>query len=237
MAQLGSALDWGSRGRGFKSRQPDEKPGITRKVVPGFVVHAGGRTDMDVRWDTGTWTHEPAEVRREGRTCWLPPSRARMLGGPPRTASSMPRSTVCWRPLSTARPLRSSTPRLSRSSSTRLACSSTARPHAGSRLPRSTPTACSALAPSSPTAALTGLWPRCRSGSVSASVSVPADDAVTIRGGVVGQPLRLLRVFPLERADDVAAGPLVCAPTRAGLTVRFHSWRVNDADTSLHPDS
>ncbi len=23
MAQLGSALDWGSRGRGFKSRQPD----------------------------------------------------------------------------------------------------------------------------------------------------------------------------------------------------------------------
>lgn len=63
------------------------------------------------------------------------------------------------------------------------------------------------------------------------------DDAVTIRGGVVGQPLRLLRVFPLERADDVAAGPLVCAPTRAGLTVRFHSWRVTDADTSLHPDS
>ena len=25
MAQLGSALDWGSRGRGFKSRQPDDK--------------------------------------------------------------------------------------------------------------------------------------------------------------------------------------------------------------------
>ena len=25
MAQFGSALDWGSRGRGFKSRQPDDK--------------------------------------------------------------------------------------------------------------------------------------------------------------------------------------------------------------------
>ncbi len=25
MAQFGSALDWGSRGRGFKSRQPDQK--------------------------------------------------------------------------------------------------------------------------------------------------------------------------------------------------------------------
>ena len=24
MAQFGSALDWGSRGRGFKSRQPDQ---------------------------------------------------------------------------------------------------------------------------------------------------------------------------------------------------------------------
>ena len=25
VAQLGSALDWGSRGRGFESRQPDKK--------------------------------------------------------------------------------------------------------------------------------------------------------------------------------------------------------------------
>ena len=27
MAQFGSALDWGSRGRGFKSRQPDRQSG------------------------------------------------------------------------------------------------------------------------------------------------------------------------------------------------------------------
>ena len=38
MAQFGSALDWGSRGRGFKSRQPDKMPGISTIEVPGFVV-------------------------------------------------------------------------------------------------------------------------------------------------------------------------------------------------------
>ncbi len=35
VAQLGRALDWGSRGRGFKSRRPDEKP-----QVDGLIVRA-----------------------------------------------------------------------------------------------------------------------------------------------------------------------------------------------------
>ena len=45
MAQLGSALDWGSRGRGFKSRQPDEKPQgfllavfVVRLLLPGVFA-------------------------------------------------------------------------------------------------------------------------------------------------------------------------------------------------------
>jgi len=58
--------------------------------------------------------------------------------------------------------------------------------------------------------------------------------AITIRGGIAGEPLRLLRVLPFEDADSVEAGPLVCAPTRAGLVVPFHAWRVTTADASLH---
>ena len=55
MAQLGSALDWGSRGRGFKSRQPDaydvdRRPDLRAvgralcvEVVCGDVLARGGR--------------------------------------------------------------------------------------------------------------------------------------------------------------------------------------------------
>ncbi len=64
-----------------------------------------------------------------------------------------------------------------------------------------------------------------------------ANDAVTLRAGRVGEPLRLLRVFPLNRDEDVSAGPLVCAPTRSGLTVRFHAWRITPPDTALHDAS
>ena len=35
VAQLGSALDWGSRGRGFKSRQPDQR--AARVVLAVFA--------------------------------------------------------------------------------------------------------------------------------------------------------------------------------------------------------
>ncbi|OSM42252.1 DUF1349 domain-containing protein [Nesterenkonia sp. PF2B19] len=62
-----------------------------------------------------------------------------------------------------------------------------------------------------------------------------SDDAITVRAGLLGGELRLLRVFPFPARDDVAAGPLVCAPTRAGLTVTFHAWRTTEADVALHP--
>lgn len=62
-----------------------------------------------------------------------------------------------------------------------------------------------------------------------------SDDAITVRAGLVGGELRLLRVFPFPARDAVTAGPLVCAPTRAGLTVAFHAWRTTSADVALHP--
>ena len=37
MAQLGSALVWGTRGRGFKSRQPDWDLGNGEEFVPPGV--------------------------------------------------------------------------------------------------------------------------------------------------------------------------------------------------------
>ena len=37
MAQFGSALDWGSRGRGFKSRQPDQHENPHSFTECGFL--------------------------------------------------------------------------------------------------------------------------------------------------------------------------------------------------------
>lgn len=59
-------------------------------------------------------------------------------------------------------------------------------------------------------------------------------DAVTIRAGLVGEPLRLVRVAPFPADADVHAGPYCCAPTRAGLAVRFTRWAIGPADSSLH---
>ena len=45
MAQLGSALDWGSRGRRFKSCQPDAEDALIGKTIDwsvfiiGFIVY------------------------------------------------------------------------------------------------------------------------------------------------------------------------------------------------------
>lgn len=59
-------------------------------------------------------------------------------------------------------------------------------------------------------------------------------DALTIRASVDGGDLRLVRVAPLDADAVVQAGPLICAPTRSGLTVPFHAWRTTPADGSLH---
>lgn len=59
-------------------------------------------------------------------------------------------------------------------------------------------------------------------------------DAVTVRAGVDGEPLRLVRVVPFAPELDAEAGPFVCAPTRAGLEVPLHVWRTTASDTALH---
>ncbi|WP_210508255.1 DUF1349 domain-containing protein [Naasia sp. SYSU D00057] len=59
-------------------------------------------------------------------------------------------------------------------------------------------------------------------------------DAVTIRARAEGEEFRLVRVAPLEPTLAVSAGPFACAPTRAGLTVRFPAWRTGPADAALH---
>lgn len=60
------------------------------------------------------------------------------------------------------------------------------------------------------------------------------DDAVTVRARVEGEPFRLVRLAPWPPELPAEAGPYCCAPTRAGLAVRFHAWRLTAADAALH---
>lgn len=59
-------------------------------------------------------------------------------------------------------------------------------------------------------------------------------DAVTIRARRDDESWQFLRVIPVPEAAELNAGPLACAPTRAGLRVRFLDWRLTAADDSLH---
>jgi regulation of enolase protein 1 (concanavalin A-like superfamily) len=61
-----------------------------------------------------------------------------------------------------------------------------------------------------------------------------SEDAVTIRARADDEPLRLVRLVPFEPGLTAEAGPLVCAPTRAGLQVEFSAWRVGPGDAALH---
>ncbi len=58
-------------------------------------------------------------------------------------------------------------------------------------------------------------------------------DAVTVRAGINGD-LRLVRVAPLDPTRTWSAGPMFCAPTRAGLKVTFTKWSEGPADSDLH---
>ena len=58
-------------------------------------------------------------------------------------------------------------------------------------------------------------------------------DAVTVRAGI-NNDLRLVRVAPLDPTRTWKAGPMFCAPTRAGLKVRFTKWSEGPADSDLH---
>lgn len=59
-------------------------------------------------------------------------------------------------------------------------------------------------------------------------------DALTIRAGLAGGPLELVRVAPFSVEGPVSAGPYAAAPTQAGFEATFHSWRITSADESLH---
>lgn len=59
-------------------------------------------------------------------------------------------------------------------------------------------------------------------------------DALTIRAGLAGHPLELLRVAPFSPAGPVSAGPYVASPASARFEAVFHSWRITAADASLH---
>lgn len=60
------------------------------------------------------------------------------------------------------------------------------------------------------------------------------DDAITLRARRDDEPWRLVRVVPFA-VPTALAGPMLCAPSRAGLTVRFHSWTLTTTDEGLHP--
>ena len=59
-------------------------------------------------------------------------------------------------------------------------------------------------------------------------------DALTIRARWEGAAFQLVRVVPFEQDLVASGGPFICAPTRAGLTVRFHAWRTTEPDAGLH---
>ncbi|SED24964.1 hypothetical protein SAMN04489844_4013 [Nocardioides exalbidus] len=59
-------------------------------------------------------------------------------------------------------------------------------------------------------------------------------DAVTVRARSGDEPWRLVRVAPLP-PGLLRVGLMCCAPTRAGLVVRFTDLRLVEADDSLHP--
>ncbi len=59
-------------------------------------------------------------------------------------------------------------------------------------------------------------------------------DALTIRAAVDGGEFQLVRVVPFAPGLVAQAGPLVCAPTRAGLTISLHAWRITEPDVALH---
>lgn len=71
--------------------------------------------------------------------------------------------------------------------------------------------------------------------TIRASRGGVAGDAVTLRARTETSGWRTLRVAPFT-AGVAQAGPMVCAPLRADLTVRFTRWALTDGDVDLHED-
>lgn len=61
-------------------------------------------------------------------------------------------------------------------------------------------------------------------------------DAISVRARSGAGPWNLFRLTPFPETGPVDAGPMICAPTRSGLQVRFTGWRLGPADSELHGD-
>ena len=61
-------------------------------------------------------------------------------------------------------------------------------------------------------------------------------NAVMIRARVEDEPFRLIRLAWVDPALEYSAGPYLCAPTNAELSVRFTGWRVLPAEETIHAD-
>lgn len=59
-------------------------------------------------------------------------------------------------------------------------------------------------------------------------------DSLIIRARVDDDAPRLVRVVPMDVDLPLQAGPYCCSPTRSGLTVEFHEWRLTEPDGGLH---
>jgi regulation of enolase protein 1 (concanavalin A-like superfamily) len=59
-------------------------------------------------------------------------------------------------------------------------------------------------------------------------------DVVVLRARATGQAWRTIRVCRFEPRSAAQAGPFVCAPERAGFTVRFTRWAFTEPDEALH---
>lgn len=71
--------------------------------------------------------------------------------------------------------------------------------------------------------------------TIRASRGGVAGDAITLRARTESSGWRTIRVAPFT-AGAATAGPLVCAPMRGDLEVRFTSWTLSAADADLHED-
>jgi regulation of enolase protein 1 (concanavalin A-like superfamily) len=75
--------------------------------------------------------------------------------------------------------------------------------------------------------------PAWQGGEVTVRVSRGAD-ALTVRARRGDGDWQFVRLAPWPTELAAQAGPFCCAPSRAGLQVRFMGWRVGPADTQLH---
>jgi uncharacterized protein len=68
-----------------------------------------------------------------------------------------------------------------------------------------------------------------------ASVRVSrSGDALSVRARCGDEPWSLIRLTPLAPDAEAQAGPALCGPSRAGLTVRFTRFEIGPADPALH---